>query len=76
LEQMKVTAVPTDTKLEACLTDADAAILVTEWYEYQMAHWAALGKLMKQKVLLDGRNALPINSLLEAGFLYLAVGRN
>ncbi len=76
LEQMNVKSIPTNTNLEMCLTDADAAILVTEWLEYKNADWTELGKVMKQRIILDGRNALPKNTLLEAGFSYLAIGRN
>ncbi len=76
LEQMKVTAIPTNSDLDVCLTEADAAILVTEWSEYKTANWAELGQLMKQRIILDGRNALEKTSMLKAGFLYLAVGRN
>ncbi len=76
LEQMKITTVPNNPSLEVCLTNADAAILVTEWSEYKTANWAVLGQTMKQRIILDGRNALVKNSMLEAGFLYLAIGRS
>ena len=76
LKQMKVLAIPNNPDLEVCLTDADAAILVTEWSEYKTANWAVLGQMMRQKIILDGRNALVENTMLEAGFLYLAIGRS
>ena len=76
LEQMKLGNIPTEAKLEICLTNADAAILVTEWSEYQQANWTELGQLMKQRIILDGRNALDKKAMLKAGFYYLAIGRN
>jgi UDPglucose 6-dehydrogenase len=76
LEQMKVLSIPTNPKLEVCLADADAAILVTEWAVYKTANWAELGQLMKQRIILDGRNALDKDTMLKAGFSYLAIGRN
>jgi UDPglucose 6-dehydrogenase len=61
--------------LSACLTGVDAAILVTEWAEYQNANWKDLGCLMQRKLILDGRNALEPRDMLAAGFEYLGVGR-
>ncbi len=61
--------------LEAMLSDADACILVTEWREYLRADWVHLGTLMRQALVLDGRNALEPNVMRAAGFTYLGVGR-
>ncbi len=62
--------------LEDCLAGADAAILVTEWLDYQEADWLKLGQTMKQKIMLDGRNALNPQAMRLAGFTYLAIGRS
>ncbi len=63
-------------RLEDCLAGVDAAILVTEWLDYQEADWTQLGQSMKQKIMLDGRNALDAQAMRLAGFTYLAIGRN
>jgi UDPglucose 6-dehydrogenase len=61
--------------LEASLTQADAAILVTEWADYQHADWQHLALLMKQKIIFDGRNALSKTALLKFGYAVYQVGK-
>ena len=58
---------------EAAL-DADALMLVTEWKEFRMPSFAVLGKTMKQKVLIDGRNIYDKEELNENGFAYYKIG--
>lgn len=53
---------------------ADALLLVTEWKEFRMPGWDMLGKLMKDKVLLDGRNIYDAAELAEHGFRYYKIG--
>ena len=36
--------------------DIDALVLVTEWSEFRIPNYKVLGRLMKQKVIFDGRN--------------------
>ncbi len=72
---LKLEQIDVSSDLNRCLTGVDAAILVTEWDEYQNANWKELGGAMRQKLLLDGRNALEPRDMLAAGFEYLGVGR-
>ena len=58
---------------EAAL-DADALMLVTEWKEFRMPSFAVLGKTMKQKVLIDGRNIYDKEELNDNGFAYYKIG--
>lgn len=58
---------------EAAL-DVDALMLVTEWKEFRMPSFAVLGKTMKQKVLIDGRNIYDKEELNENGFAYYKIG--
>jgi UDPglucose 6-dehydrogenase len=62
-------------KLETSLAHADAAMLVTEWAQYQQADWQHLGSLMQQKIIFDGRNALSKAALLGSGFAVYQVGK-
>ncbi|MFG2760560.1 UDP-glucose dehydrogenase family protein [Streptomyces wuyuanensis] len=57
------------------MTDADAAILVTEWPELTDVDWTAAARLMRNPLLLDGRNLLDPAALLSAGFTHMGVGR-
>lgn len=56
-------------------TEADAAILATEWPEYQDLDWPGLRRRMCRPVLMDCRNALDPVRMTEAGFVYVGVGR-
>jgi UDPglucose 6-dehydrogenase len=55
--------------------DADALILVTEWSEFRIPNYNVLSKLMKQKVIFDGRNIYEPLELKELGFKYFCIGK-
>jgi UDPglucose 6-dehydrogenase len=55
--------------------DADALILATEWPEFRVPNYKILGKLMKQKIIFDGRNIYEPDELKESGFKYFCIGR-
>jgi UDPglucose 6-dehydrogenase len=57
----------------ACV-DADALLLITEWAEFRMPSWDVLSKLMKQKIVFDGRNLYDRKYLEEIGFVYHGIG--
>jgi UDPglucose 6-dehydrogenase len=63
------------TSLEVACMNADAVLIATEWPEYVHANWAELGRQMRTRVMLDGRNALEPALMLQAGFVYIGVGR-
>jgi UDPglucose 6-dehydrogenase len=53
-----------------------AAILLTEWQEFIEADWYAIKKgMLEPCVIIDGRNALPKEKLIAAGFKYEGIGR-
>lgn len=57
------------------LVDADAMILVTEWNEFRNPNWTVIHKIMKNRVVFDGRNIYEREVLEEAGFTYYGIGR-
>lgn len=57
------------------LVDADAIGLVTEWPEFIGLPWAAIAKVVRRPILIDGRNALQPEALVAAGFEYVGFGR-
>jgi len=59
----------------AVAKDADALVLVTEWHELRDPDFARLGRLMRTRVLVDGRNVWPGGAARAAGFTYYGVGR-
>ena len=54
---------------------ADALVLATEWNEFKQLDFKRIQKLMRQKVILDGRNLWEPAQLRELGFIYFGVGR-
>jgi UDPglucose 6-dehydrogenase len=54
---------------------ADAVLLLTEWKQYRELDPAAFGKIVAKKRVLDGRNALDMDSWVDAGWTYRALGR-
>ena len=57
------------------LLDADALVLLTEWKEFRMPNWQVIRKVMRQPVVLDGRNIFDAAELEEAGFTYYCIGK-
>ncbi len=55
--------------------DADALILLTEWDEFRSPDFERVRKLMKDHVLVDGRNIYNPDSLKKQGFKYIGMGR-
>jgi UDPglucose 6-dehydrogenase len=63
--------------LVAAATGADAVVLATEWSQYREGHVPAdLGKVVANKLVIDGRNALKVEKWQQAGWRLIALGRN
>lgn len=58
------------------LIDSEGLILVTEWSEFRILNYPVMEKLMKEKVVFDGRNIYDPVEIEEHGFRYYGVGRN
>ncbi|HEX2704025.1 MAG TPA: UDP-glucose/GDP-mannose dehydrogenase family protein [Solirubrobacteraceae bacterium] len=63
-----------DSVLDA-VTEADAAVLVTEWSEFLSLDWSEVAARMSGKLVIDGRNALDPAALDAAGLTYEGIGR-
>jgi UDPglucose 6-dehydrogenase len=59
----------------ACVTGADAVVIVTEWAEVVGLDWPGVAAVMRGDVLVDGRNALDPRAMVDAGFAYEGIGR-
>jgi UDPglucose 6-dehydrogenase len=55
--------------------DADLVLMLTEWNEFRELDPAALGAVVRQRRIVDGRNALDPVSWRAAGWVYRALGR-
>jgi UDPglucose 6-dehydrogenase len=54
--------------------EADALLIVTEWPEFRSPNFAVVGRLMKDKVIFDGRNIYDDKELAQLGFAYHCIG--
>jgi UDPglucose 6-dehydrogenase len=57
------------------MIDANGLILATEWSEFRVPNYKLLGKIMKEKVIFDGRNIYDPQEAKENGFEYYGIGR-
>ena len=57
------------------LIDADAMILATEWQEFRVPNYKVMERLMKDKLVFDGRNIYEPSEMKEFGFTYYSIGR-
>jgi UDPglucose 6-dehydrogenase len=58
-----------------CLQNADALVIATEWNEFRTPDFLKIVKLMKNKVIFDGRNLFDTDAIKDLGFFYESVGR-
>lgn len=55
--------------------DADAIALLTEWKVFRVPSWSVIKKVMKQPILIDGRNIYDKEDVTSEGFDYSAIGK-
>ncbi len=59
----------------AALDDADALMIFTEWPQFRTPDFEKMDKLMKNKVVFDGRNLYELDVMREMGYTYYSIGR-
>jgi UDPglucose 6-dehydrogenase len=59
----------------AALEGADALAICTEWQEFRSPDFAAFKSLLKQPVVVDGRNLYDPALMAQQGVRYFAIGR-
>ena len=55
--------------------DADALAVLTDWKEFRIPSWSVIKRVMKQPVLVDGRNIYSKDEVIAEGFEYAAIGK-
>ena len=70
LENVELACDP-QTLAEGC----DALVLVTDWQDFRSLDYADLARRTVSPILVDGRNDLDPQALVEAGFYYVGIGR-
>lgn len=64
-----------DDQYNAC-KGADALLLITEWRQFRSPDFKLIYELLKQPIVLDGRNQYDPHKLKELGFQYYGIGRS
>ncbi len=57
------------------LEGVDALVIVTEWKAYRSPDFARMATLMRERVIVDGRNLFDPELVRDAGFDYTPIGR-
>ncbi len=60
---------------DACLDNADALVICTEWKAFRTVDFSWLKQQLKFSVIVDGRNLFDPEQVHQAGLLYYGVGR-
>jgi UDPglucose 6-dehydrogenase len=55
---------------------ADGLVIVTEWQEFRNPDFEVIKRLLKEKVIFDGRNLYEPKQMTAHGFTYYAIGRD
>lgn len=64
------------TDMNEALIDADALLIITEWPEFRTPNFEVMGRLMKNKLVFDGRNIYDLSEMKDNGFDYYCIGIN
>ena len=65
-------AIPSDLN---SIDSIDGILIASDHAEFKTVDWDRIGRLMRHKVVVDGRNILDPEELRSMGYLYQAVGR-
>jgi UDPglucose 6-dehydrogenase len=60
---------------EACLRDADALVVMTEWQAFRAPDFELVREKLKAAVVFDGRNLYDPARMARKGFAYYGIGR-
>lgn len=60
---------------EEALEGADVVVLATEWAQFRELDPVEVGGIVGRKVIIDGRNVLPVEKWQDAGWNIQALGR-
>ncbi len=58
------------------LDNADALVVITEWTEYRNPSWKVMEKMLKEKLVFDGRNIYEPEEMQSWGWTYYSIGRS
>lgn len=70
-----VSSINTYTDPYAMIEGNDIVVIATEWREFKNLDWKKIKSLMKQPIVIDGRNLLDKKYMEDLGFTYTGIGR-
>lgn len=70
-----LTGVIIESNVEMLADGCDALVLVTDWQEFLKLDLEKILKLVKNPLIIDGRNFLDKGAMETAGFRYVGIGR-
>ena len=59
----------------SALKDADALLIITDWIEFKQLDLNKMKQLLKLPIVIDGRNILNPQHMINNGFEYYSIGR-
>ena len=57
------------------IKNASAIVIMTDWNEFRALDLEKVGKIMKEKIIIDSRNLLSRDDLFNNEFIFEGVGR-
>lgn len=64
-----------ETDVEMLADGCDALVLVTDWQEFLNLDLPKMAKVMNNPLIIDGRNFLDRQKVIDAGFHFVGIGR-
>lgn len=59
----------------SALEGADALIIATEWNVFRTPDFDKMGRMLREKLIFDGRNLFDLHKMEQLGFKYISIGR-
>ena len=76
VKQVKGLAIDVKSEIVQSVENVDALVVLTEWQEFKSIKPAVIGKVVKQKIVIDSRNLLDKSKWEKQGFRFIGNGYN
>jgi UDPglucose 6-dehydrogenase len=75
IQDPRLNEIKLEKSISALVSGCHALILVTEWEEFLDVDYLSISKLLINPLMIDGRNFLQKDKMLQIGFNYIGIGR-
>ena len=76
VKQVKGLAIDVRSEIVQSVENVDAIVVLTEWQEFKSIKPEVIGKVVKQKIIIDSRNLLDKSKWEKQGFRFIGNGYN